>query len=362
MNERFEDVRVLGADSPDLSTGIARARERLVTGLPSTTPRRRGLTIGLSVGAGLVAAATVTAVVIAQQQSAAVVPMAGQTTTPSPSKPPVTASPTPETTPTPSAVPTEAPPTAQTVLANAAASSAIGTDIPAGAYRKVTFNSTTITRAGFVNGRLNDLAEPWEAAVAYEETFTRSYYIPADRAEGWTEESPAPAVITRVWGDASLAPTSTGDPAEYPWVEGNARLWHHNDVQAIIADPSYPRDPQGLLDRLNAEYGDAPGRYLLRALETNAADPELQSAMLQAAALIPGATLTATSGTLNTITWEPTDAGIPFQVTVDTSTGFIVSSNWNYVGGDAVGTPADLPDQHIQISVEIVDTAPAPNH
>lgn len=361
MNERFDDVRAFGADDAEQQPeALSRMRNRVLSALPTVVPRRRVRTIGLSVSAaGLVAAAVVTAVVLTRTPVLEE-PRAMTSTSPSAEASPVEtpaethpATPLPTTTPAPA----PAPPTVQSVLAAAAKSTRTDRDIPDGAYRKVTYSNVSTVWLGYMGESVSDMIAPNDREAAYEWILTRTYYIPADRSEPWVQEIPTAPVLGQTWGDVSLLPPMSSDTS-YPSVWALDVPWHHNDVIPMISDPTYPRDPQQLSDRLYADYGMDAGRYLLRALELNAADPEFHSAMLRAAALIPGGRIVSSTPRESTIAWD-VEGEILFQITVDMTTGWVIASDWNFSSNGELGVPLDRPEHHSDVSMEIVWEAPA---
>ena len=308
------------------------------------------------VGAGLVAAATVTAVVIGQHQTP-ITPLIAVTTPPAEATASAPPSATPSAPPSPESSAPAAPPTVDTVLAHAAAASGRH-EIADGQYRRVSvaqrvFSTFSLAPDSTITDRTEDASQVVTATLSSDRI---EVFVPSERAREWPERRVGERVITQRWGDASLDLTGFGGLAGY--VEWK-RTWDLEGLVGPLAD--LPRDPARLLETMRAAADDDEHAYwmVLRSLESNAMPADLQAALYGAARLIPGATLESFDQRIAVITW--TSAAEPrkrFRLTIDTTTSFVTESDWWWGRADVLGVPADVPDVHREISVDTVNALP----
>lgn len=358
MNE-FNDVRDLAAGTADelvTDERLAKGRTALLEALANEKPHHRAVRtrIGFGIGAGLVAAATVTGIVLANVQR----PVAGgeavntPAATAEPTVAPTTApTPTPQPTlePTPSQTPPPKPPaTVDTVITAAAAASAAGAEVPDGMYRQYTMEMRAYVNNG---GMASSGTAGW-----LESSMQRIWASAAPRPE-WPSSSSG-RVTGEWWGDPN------GVNHDQPPRELGERVipFERDFAPYVLSPQSYPdlpRDPRALLDTLASSGGEPASWTLLYSLTFNVAPADLRVAMWEAVKTLPDSELLSSVGDIAVIEWrDVAEPGKRMQLTIDTSTGYVVQTDWWWGREEQFDVPTDISDLQMKITNEIVDAAP----
>ena len=259
---------------------------------------------------------------------------------------------------------------------NKAAAATIRTSDPVvgpGQYLKIETTELTGSGAQAADG----------GEVNWQETTGGQVYVPADRAGEWiwnreprvplessTDEAKALA--------AEIAARQKDHPEEHPTMFGilsaPGGALYGNEPAVIIGTPlkeagSLPRDPHALLDLIYERTkgaGKSPESEafvtIADGLRTGVVPADLRAALFQAAALIPGVTLTDKEATIDGRTGIaigiPTADGVArTDIIIDPTSGLVIGEQ-NVLLKDFPGTPAGTVNTWTSVKTSVVNSAP----
>lgn len=370
MNE-LEHVGDALPHVPFTDDNLARARSQFQQRLaaeqqPEPSPARRWMVPTAVVG-GLAAAVAVTVLVISTQAQAPGLVEADPTTTTQPTTTPST---TPS--PTPTVVP-EPPATAQAALAMASGAVTANGALADGTWRQVTMTSTFLGTFGPVDmmgvtcGATRD-----EAMSAWQWTTSYTSYVTTNPDAEWVRIFNNEPIIGETFGDnpearatECLANISMPDELRGTGTLGGEASTGPGSEARYYA--TLPDDPQQLLDKLRADFADSAldgvpvdsivATQLITDLQLGVAAVPVRAAMFEALGMLGNATLIATDGDNATIRLAFAESGTIEDITVDTSTGNVVSGQAWY-GSPGTLVTADIPDYEYTIAVTTTTEIP----
>jgi RNA polymerase sigma-70 factor (ECF subfamily) len=210
------------------------------------------------------------------------------------------------------------------------------------------------------------------------ESFHEKLYIPADRKDDWVWVRYA-STPTQAPGSNSESPASETAQADSNQIlrlaggttdNGNAFGWGYYDGTKVSSDyGALPRDPQQLLAKIhefNGAAGPSPDGealvWIADLLRNGTVPADLRAALYDAAAAIPGVTVTEEQATLDgrtgvAIGRDESVNNIRQDIIIDPSTGQFIGERQVVLSGNG-DVPAGTVTASTTVTSTVVDAAP----